>query len=113
MTSNDAQMTNATVYNGPDTVMVADGTFLPITHVGSTALTTNTGSLPLNDVLVCPSMKKSLLSVSRLCDDYPCGVFFDSNAVYVIDLDTQKVVTKGPRDKGLYVLEKQECMAYY
>ncbi|XP_048600004.1 uncharacterized protein LOC106352005 [Brassica napus] len=113
MTSSTSHMQNATPYNGPEHIMVADGNFLPITHVGSTTLTTDTGSLPLNDVLICPSMQKSLLSVSKLCDDYPCGVFFDSNAVYVIDLDAQKVVTKGPRNKGLYVLETRECVAYF
>lgn len=113
MTSSTAQVTNAQPYNGSENVMVADGSFLPITHVGSTTLTTRTGSIPLNDVLICPSMQKSLLSISKLCDDYPCGVFFDSNDVYVIDLDTQKVVTTGPRREGLYVLEKKEFVAYY
>lgn len=58
-------------------------------------------------------MQKSLLSVSKLCDDYPCGVFFDANVVYVIDLQTQKVVTKGPRRKGLYVLENKEFVACF
>ena len=113
MISSTSQMPNATPYNGPEHIMVDDGNFLPITHVGSTTLTTDTGSLPLNDVLICPSMQKSLLFVSELCGDYPCGVFFDSNAVYVIDLDTQKVVTKGPRNKGLYVLERKEFVAYF
>lgn len=73
MTSNAAQMTNATIYNGPETVMVADGTFLPITHVGSTTLTTTTGSLPLNDVIICPDMEKSLLSVSKCVMTTPLG----------------------------------------
>ena len=113
MTPNVAPLQNATPYNGSETVMVADGNFLPITHVGSTTLTTTTGSIPLCDVLVCPSMQKSLLSVSKLCEDYPCGVFFDANAVYVIDLETQKVVTKGPRREGLYVLQNPEFRAFY
>lgn len=66
MTPNTAQVQNATPYNGSEHVMVADGNFLPITHVGSTCLTTDTCSLPLNNVLVCPTMKQSLLSVSKL-----------------------------------------------
>lgn len=56
-------------YVGSDSVMVGDGAFLPITHVGSTNLPSSSGSLPLNEVLVCPSITKSLLSVSKLCDD--------------------------------------------
>ncbi|XP_010501819.1 PREDICTED: uncharacterized protein LOC104779126 [Camelina sativa] len=94
-------------------VMVADGTHLPINHIGSTVLMTNAGSLPLLDVLVCPSMQQSLVSVSKVCDDYPCGVFFDVNVVYVIDLRTQKVVTKGPHHKTLYMLENQEFVASF
>lgn len=58
-------------------------------------------------------MQKSLLSVSKLCEDYPCGVYFDDNVVYVIDLDTQKMVTKGPRREGLYVLENLKFVAFY
>ncbi|XP_019085488.1 PREDICTED: uncharacterized protein LOC104715244 [Camelina sativa] len=113
ITAATTQLSTATPYNGSKTVMVADGAHLPITHVGSTTLTTSTSSLPLLDVLVYPSMQKSLLSVSKLCDDYPCGVFFDANAVYVIDLQTQKVVTKGPRRKSLYMLENKEFVALF
>lgn len=54
-----------------------------------------------------------ILAVSRLCDDYPCGVYFDSNKVCVIDLNTQKVVSKGPRANGLYVLENQEFATFF
>lgn len=93
--------------------MVGDGAYLPITHVGSTTFLSQTGKLPLNDVLVCPSMQKFLLSVSKLCDDYPCGVFFDANSVYVIDLLEQKVVTKGPRSKGLYVLKDTQVEVHF
>ncbi|XP_010463215.1 PREDICTED: uncharacterized protein LOC104743877 [Camelina sativa] len=113
ITSATTQLNNATPYNGSETVMVADGTHLPITHIGSIILTTNTCSLPLLDVFVCPSMQQSLLLVSKICDDYPCGVFFDANVVYVIDLNTQKVVTKGPRRKTLYMLENQEFVACF
>ena len=113
ITPTTTSLQTATPYNGPENVMVADGSFQPITHVGSTTLTTSTGSVPLNDVLVCPTMEKSLLSVSKLCDDYPCGVLFDANAVYVIDLQTQKVVTKGPRREGLYVLKNLGFTTFY
>ena len=70
---------NATPYHGNETMLVGNGNQLPITHVGSTVITTPQGSIPLLDVLVCPATQKSLLSISKLCDDYPCGVFFDAN----------------------------------
>lgn len=43
MVPNTSQMQNTTPYNGSEHIMVADGNFLPITHVGSTTLTTETG----------------------------------------------------------------------
>lgn len=113
VTSTPAALKNATPYNGLDSIMVADGNYLPITHVGSANLSVSTGNLPFNDVLVCPSVKKPLLSVSKLCEDYPCGVFFDAKKVYILDLQTQKVLIKGPRRKGLYVLENQNYKIFY
>lgn len=92
-------------YEGTDTLMVADGTFVPFTHTGSTTLTSPSGTIPLSEVLVCPAIQKSLLPVSKLCDDYSCGVFFYAKKVCVIDLTTQKVVSKGNMRNGLYMLE--------
>ena len=114
VTSSTNNLQSATPYAGNDTVLVGDGAFLPITHVGSTTISSGTGTIPLNEVLVCLDIQKFLLSVSKLCDDYPCGVYFDANKVYIIDLNTQKVVSKGPRNSsGLYVLKNQELVALY
>lgn len=99
-------------YEGTDAVMIGDGAYLPITHVGST-ISSPAGIIQLNEVLVCPDIQKSLLSVSKLCDDMSCGVFFDATNVYVIDLHKAKVVTKGPRSKGLYILKNQELEANF
>ena len=103
VTSSTQSLQTAHPYEGQDAVMVGDGAYLPITHVGSSNITSTAGTIPLNEVLVCPDIKKSLLSVSKLCEDFPCGVYFDVQHVYVIDLRTQKVVSKGPRTKGLYI----------
>lgn len=92
--------------------MVGDGAYLPITHVGSATFSSTSGTIPLNEVLVCPDIHKSLISISRLCEDYPCGVFFDANNVYVIDLQKEKVVAKGTRNKGLYMLRNEGFAAY-
>lgn len=92
--------------------MVPDGTFQLITHVGSTTLTTTTGSIPLSDILVCTSMKQSLLSVSKLCDDYSCRVYFDANVVYIIDLQTQKVVTEGHEIRGYIRIEESGVCSF-
>lgn len=53
-------------YTGSETVMIGDGSFLPITHTGSASLPSTSSMLPLKDVLVCPDIAKYLLSVSKI-----------------------------------------------
>lgn len=81
ITASASSLQNVSPYHGPGSVLVGNGNQLPITHVGSTVITTPQGSIPLLDVLVCPGIQKPLLSISKLCDDYPCGVFFDSPSI--------------------------------
>ena len=103
-------------YTGNDSVMVADGNFLPITHVGSVPLQSAPGSLgimSLKDVLVCPNIAKSLLSVSKMTVDYPCEFTFDCDGVYVKDKLTKKILTQGSRHKDLYIMENSTFSAFY
>lgn len=93
--------------------MVGNGDFLPITHIGSIALPTLQGTLPLEDVLVCPNITKSLLYVSKLTTDYPCFFTFDSDSVRVKDKRTNKLLTQGSRHKDLYMLENSQFVAFY
>lgn len=70
--NNSSQLHTSEPYLGNDQVIVGNGDFLPITHVGSVDLHTPQGTLlPLNDVLFCPEITKNLLSVSKLTSDYP------------------------------------------
>lgn len=94
--------------------MVGDGYYLPITHTGSTNLPLTSGtSLPLTDVLVCPAVNKSLLSVSKLTRDYPCSIEFDSHHVHINDKATKKVLLLGNNRDGLYVLERSPNKVFY
>lgn len=87
--------------------------FLATKKLVAIQLISCSGTLPLHEILVCLSIKKSLLSVSKLCDDYPCAFYFDANKVCMIDLWTQKVVSKGPRNNGLYMLKNRDCEDCY
>lgn len=112
--TNSAQnLHQAQPYSGSDTVLVGNGDFLPITHVGSIAIPALTGTLPLKDVLVCPGIAKSLLSVSKLTDDYPCKVTFDANTVVIKDKQTRQLLSRGNKRKGLYRLENSQFLAFY
>ena len=100
-------------YAGLDQVMVGNGEFLPITHVGSASIPTQSGKIPLSDVLICPDITKSLLSVSKLTDDFPCEFTFDSTTVCVKDKATSRVLSKGKKVKGLYRLDVPQFLTFY
>ena len=113
VTSSAQHLDTSQEYSGTDHVIVGNGEFLPITHIGSASIQTQTGNLPLLDVLVCPEITKSLLSVSKLTDDYPCSVTFDSTSVCVLDKATHKVLSQGNKTKGLYCLDNPQFMSIY
>lgn len=116
ITNSQQNLQTAQSYHGHDSVMVADGNFLPITHIGSVPLQTNSGFsgiISLKDVLVCPNIDKYLLSVSKLTDDYPCEFTFDCDGVYVKDKLTKQILTQGTRLKDLYVLDNSMFSAFY
>ncbi|KAG7589577.1 GAG-pre-integrase domain [Arabidopsis suecica] len=100
-------------YGGSDTVMVGNGDFLPITHTGSATLPASSGILPLNDVLVCPNIGKSLLSISKLTMDYPCSVNFDCDYIRVTDKATKQLLAQGNNHNGLYILGDSPVHAFY
>lgn len=104
VTSSPLHLQQSQPYNGSDAVMVGSGEFLPITHIGSTSLPSTSGKLPLNDVLVCLSIAKSLLSVSKITKDYPCSFKFDCDGVFVKDKITKTLLTSGSNNDGLYRL---------
>jgi hypothetical protein len=63
--------------------MVGDGSYLPVTSVGSAL-----GPFRLSNVLVAPQMVHNLLSICQFTADNSCSVEFDSSGLYVKDLAT-------------------------
>ena len=113
VTSSAQHLDDVHDYNGGDQVMVGNGDFQPITHVGSASISSGSGTLPLLDVLVCPEITKSLLYVSKLTDDYPCEFTFDATTVCVKDKRTNKVLSQGSKTKGLYRLDDSQFQVFY
>lgn len=89
ITNQLSHLLTSQAYTGDDTVLVGNGEVLPITHVGSAVLSSLQGKIPLNDILVCPAITKSLLSVSKLTTDYLCSIEFDAESVVVKDKQTR------------------------
>lgn len=113
VTNSTQRLHHSQPYHGSDSVLVGDGNFLPITHVGSTNIPSTSGTLPLKDVLVCPDIAKSLLSVSKLTSDYPCSFEFDCDGVRVKDKHTKQLLTMGRNLNGMYLLEDPKLHVHY
>jgi len=105
VTNSPRSLQQSQPYHGTDAIMVDDGNYLPITHTGSTNLASSSGTVPLTDVLVCPSITKSLLSMSKLTQDFPCTVEFEYDGVRVNDKATKKLLLMGSNRDGLYCLK--------
>ena len=62
-------------YKGHDQIQVANGTHIPILHVGDSSLPgSNQSSLRLKNVLHTPHISKNLVSANRLTRDNNCFV---------------------------------------
>jgi hypothetical protein len=71
----------------PSSIMVANGTCLPVTSVGAAG---PPGSFRIPDVLVAPSLVHNLLSIRRFTADNSCSVEFDSSSLTVKDSATRR-----------------------
>ncbi|CAJ2639186.1 unnamed protein product [Trifolium pratense] len=81
--------------------MTADGTPMPLAGIGSVS----TSNLSLPDVYYIPNLTLSLASVSQLCDS-GYSVMFSSTHCHVQDPHSGRLIGKGRRHGGLYVLDE-------
>jgi GAG-pre-integrase domain len=98
-------------YNGSDQLCVGDGKGLSILHTGTAFLPTNTGSLILTNVLHVPSISKPLLSISQLTTDNVASVDFLADSCFIKDLSSNKVLLKGIKINGLYIVSSTSPQA--
>lgn len=69
MTNNKAALHDSSPYNGNETVLDGNRSFIPITHIGSSSFTLGSRQFKLNNVLYVPSIKKNLISASQFTQD--------------------------------------------
>ncbi|XP_010431048.1 PREDICTED: uncharacterized protein LOC104715332 [Camelina sativa] len=89
-------------YNGGEEVTIAEGTGLPISHMGSTLLPTPSKPLTMNDVLYVPNIAKNLISVYRLCNANWVSMEFFLAYFQVKDLKTGVRLLQGRTKNELY-----------
>ncbi|KAL2485872.1 Uncharacterized protein Adt_30628 [Abeliophyllum distichum] len=86
-------------------MVVGNGTSLQISHVGSKTFDVESDkTLLLKKLLHVPSIKKNLISVSKLIADNHVSVEFFPNCCVVKDLPTRRVLVQGRLEDGLYQL---------
>jgi hypothetical protein len=91
-----------TSLSGPSSIIVGNGSLLPITSTGSYSFTTPRRSLVLNHVLVSPSIIKNLISVRCFTIDNNCSIEFDPFGLSVKDLQTRNVIARCNSTGDLY-----------
>ena len=89
-------------YQGDDTVLIADGTGLSITHTGSLSLPSTSRPLNLNTVLCVPNIHKNLISISRLCKTNHVFVEFLPFHFQVKDLPSGAPLLRDKTNGDLY-----------
>ena len=103
MTGKQGMLTNIQNYSGSDFVLIGDGSSLPFIGIGDSCIKQNNKILPLNDVLFVPHLKKNLLSVSQLTDQFLVKCEFTDIDFFIKERKTGQIVITGRR-KGLYVI---------
>ena len=93
-----------TPYDGPDDIIIDDGTGFPITHIGSKISCPPSNSFKLNNVLCVPPMKKNLISVSKCCHQNNTSIKFSPSSFFVKDLTTGTTLLQSQAKDGVYEL---------
>ncbi|CAN1266026.1 Retrovirus-related Pol polyprotein from transposon TNT 1-94 [Linum perenne] len=87
-------------------VRLPDGSFISVTHIGSARLGRG---LELSHVLVIPSFKFNLLSISRLVEQGAYIVSFSSSLCKFQDAQTSQTIGTAELCRGLYWLRSADC----
>lgn len=104
LTSELANLTVSTEYNGEAQVAVGNSQPLPISHSGCATLSTGCSSFLLSNLLRVPHISANLLSVHQFCVDNNFIFIFYANSFTIQDKTSGRTLFHGPSVNGLYPL---------
>nr|KYP31493.1 hypothetical protein KK1_048162 [Cajanus cajan] len=78
MTGKPSMLNNIQKYSGTNSVLIGDGSSLPILGTRDSFIKQRNVTLPLHDVLLVPSLTKNLLSISQLTKQFPVNCEFSN-----------------------------------
>ena len=99
-------MTDPALYQGPDQLLIGNGSGLNIHSTGSSSLTSCSYPLKLSNILIFSEIWNKLLSVYRLTNDNSIFVEFHSNYCVVKDEETGRPLLQDTFRDGLYLLNQ-------
>ncbi|KAF3783428.1 hypothetical protein EJ110_NYTH27691 [Nymphaea thermarum] len=111
VTGDTGNLSSVFPYLCQGSVVTGDGSHHTISHIGNARISMGNSSIPLKNVLVVPSVKKNIISVSKLIDDTHSFVEFTPSSVYVKDVRTKKTFAEGTCNGDMYVLEEAPTMS--
>ncbi|CAL2249025.1 unnamed protein product [Prunus armeniaca] len=85
-----------------DHVLTANNGAAPVTRAGSILLTP---ALPLDKVLLVPSLSSNLLSMPQVTEQLNCVVLMYPFFVLLQDIQTQEIFDCGTKKRGLYYVD--------
>lgn len=88
LTNDIIQLQNPSPYFGNASVILGNGSTIPISQTDTNKLSCTFHKLNLNDLLLVPQLEKNLILVKKLCED---------NNVFVAN----KFLCEGPRNKTI------------
>ncbi|KAK6149665.1 hypothetical protein DH2020_017190 [Rehmannia glutinosa] len=98
-------VTKSNLLLSPVTVHLPDGTSVPVTHSGNVQLSS---AITLTDVLIVPSFKYNLLSISQLLEGNRLECVFSQGKCWLQDPKSGGVKAVGKALAGLYIFEGAE-----
>ncbi|CAH9089020.1 unnamed protein product [Cuscuta europaea] len=106
ITPNEGILENKSIYSGPLTVTIANGSNLPLVTVGELTFSSPPCPLHLKSVFHVPNLKYNLLSIQKLCADKNCYVIFYKNSVCIKDHNSGEVLFKASNQGGVYPIPR-------
>ncbi|KAK9063757.1 hypothetical protein SSX86_017629 [Deinandra increscens subsp. villosa] len=107
VTSDRSALHTLSEYGGPDEILLGNGTSIPITHTGHSAISTSTRPLHLHDVLYTPNLRNNLISVAKLCKTNNVSVEFFPSYFLIKDLRTGAHLLRGENVDDVYFAASQ------
>jgi hypothetical protein len=91
-------------YSTPHSIIIGNGSLLPVTSTGHTYFSSINRTLHLYDILVSPDIINNLVSVYRFTTDNLVSVEFDLYGLSVKDLQTKNMIVRCNSSGQLYPL---------